>query len=373
MSLESWDSDAYGHILNSLPDGIYVTDMERHILFWNTAAERITGWAAEDIVGKSCYDDVLSHEDQNGNPMCGEDSCPLHRAIVHAEPSTLPVLVFAQTKSGSRIPVEVSVAPVYNDSGKVIGGIESFRDLTPLVKDLERARIIQMHAMDVKIPDDPRVSFSVHNVPMEMVSGDFYHIEQITADAYAVMIADVTGHGVAAGLYTMQLRSLWEDSRELLLSPSEFVAHMNEKLFELTREDDSFATGFYGVLNVPERRFRYVVAGHPSPFLLHNDEITPIKAGAAAIGLLPWGEFETQEIVLQPGDRVLLYSDGAVEARTPEGDELGEEGLSALVQQHGGSVTHATLRDLAEAILNYSRHASFNDDVTLLGITLSPS
>ena len=98
-------------VLDSVHDGVYVTDSRRQITYWNPAAERMTGWSAEDIVGRTCYDDVLCHEDKDGRKLCGEEHCPLHRAIVTGNSSTLPIIVFAQCKDGDRIPVRVSVAP----------------------------------------------------------------------------------------------------------------------------------------------------------------------------------------------------------------------------------------------------------------------
>ncbi|MCK4563880.1 MAG: SpoIIE family protein phosphatase [Verrucomicrobia bacterium] len=370
MTIEKWDPNTYGLILNSLADGIYITNPDRKILFWNRAAERITGWKGEEIVGRSCFDDILSHEDLSGTRLCGADSCPLHHAIIYDEPSTLPIMVYARSKNGRRIPVEVSVAPIHNEAGEVLGGIESFRDLTPLMDDLERARLIQEHSMRTELPSDPRITFAAHNVPMQYVSGDFYRIEQITPDTYAIMLADVTGHGVTAGLCAMQLRSLWEDSRELLPSPSAFVTHMNEKLFELTREDDSFATGFYAVLDVARHQLRYVLAGHPSPFLLRDKEIICFETKAPAIGLLPCGKFQEQELTLQPGDRILLYSDGAIEVCDRDDRELGERGLSELVQKNEGQLSSEALQRLTESIADYSQSTTLNDDVTFVGVTL---
>ena len=110
-------------LLNALPDGAYITDVNRKILFWNDAAERITGWRASEVVGRSCQDSLLVHVDKDGNRLCGHDTCPLHRSIVTHQPSEEPLLVFAKCKSERRLPVEVSVAPITNANGEVIGGI----------------------------------------------------------------------------------------------------------------------------------------------------------------------------------------------------------------------------------------------------------
>ena len=83
-----------------------------------------------------------------------DEHCPLHRSIVTGQPSAEPLLVFAQHRSGSRIPVEVTVSPVRNHAGQVIGGIEVFRDLTESVQDQLRAKEIQEMAIKCELPQD---------------------------------------------------------------------------------------------------------------------------------------------------------------------------------------------------------------------------
>ncbi len=210
-------------LLNSLADGVYITDVDRKIVFWNQAAERMTGWRSADVVGRSCFDNVLSHVDKDGNALCGQDSCPLRRAIVTGQPSMESVLVMAQCKSLLRMPVEVSVSPIRNLAGEVVGGIETFRDLREFMHDLLRAKGIQELALSNPLPEDNRVAFDVRYQARELVGGDFYRIERQGRDRYALLVADAMGHGVAAALYTMQLRSLWDDHREELESPGRFL------------------------------------------------------------------------------------------------------------------------------------------------------
>jgi PAS domain S-box-containing protein len=108
-------------ILDSLGDGVYVTDVDRRIVYWNQAAEQITGWSMHDMVGRHCFDSLLSHVDKDGHQLCGNEYCPLHRSIVTGASSGVP-LVFAQRKDGRRTPVQVTVAPIRNAAGQVIGG-----------------------------------------------------------------------------------------------------------------------------------------------------------------------------------------------------------------------------------------------------------
>lgn len=114
-----------GTILDSLGDGVYVTDPDRQILYWNKTAERITGWSSADMVGRFCFDEILSHVDKDGHPLCGKEYCPLHRSIVTGIGSECP-LVFALGKDGRRVPVQVSVAPSEIPRGWSLAAWKSF-------------------------------------------------------------------------------------------------------------------------------------------------------------------------------------------------------------------------------------------------------
>lgn len=92
-------------ILDSLGDGVYVTNPDRRILYWNKAAERITGWQAADMVGRHCFDNILVHVDKDGHQLCGEEYCPLHRSMVTGSGSECP-LVFAKGKNAQRMTID---------------------------------------------------------------------------------------------------------------------------------------------------------------------------------------------------------------------------------------------------------------------------
>ncbi len=365
------DSTLAPAVLRSLADGVYITDRDRRILYWNPAAERITGWHARDIVGTSCFDDILVHEDVAGQRLCGKDSCPLHRAIIQGDTNRLPELVFARARDGARIPVEVTVAPLKDDRGRIVGGIESFRDLSPLLEEIEQARLIQEHAMRSDSAPDARVSIHAVNKPHAYISGDFCRWERIAPDVHALMIADVMGHGVAAALFTMQIRSLWEESRRLLPDPAGFLAHLNAQLGALTRGDGYFATAFYGIVDLGRLTIQYASAGHPPPLLAHAGAVRPLQAHGAALGLMADSAYTASTEPVAPGDALLAYSDGAIELTDRSGEELGGERLMALFGQVSGRPPAEALPALAESLLAYSGAFRFEDDVMLLGLRIN--
>jgi PAS domain S-box-containing protein len=177
------DTLTVGGILDALPDGAYITDRDRLILFWNRAAEQITGWKREEVTGRHCRDNILVHVDKDGRPLCGKDTCPLHRAIVTGKKSTAPLLIFARRADGSRVAVEASVAPVHDRSGSIVGGIEVFRDMTAAMADLKAAQLIQRDTLRSELPKDPRLNFSTRYEPHDMIGGDFFVSKRSTRNA----------------------------------------------------------------------------------------------------------------------------------------------------------------------------------------------
>ncbi|MFZ0959745.1 MAG: diguanylate cyclase [Terriglobia bacterium] len=112
-------------ILDNLIDGVYFTDLNRRITYWNPAAETLTGYSAEEVIGTFCADNILMHVDDAGCLLC-EGECPLSRAIVEGRPQRGDV--FLRHKYGHRVPTEVRVCPVTGIDGKIIGAVEIFND-----------------------------------------------------------------------------------------------------------------------------------------------------------------------------------------------------------------------------------------------------
>jgi PAS domain S-box-containing protein len=354
-------------ILDALADGTYITDTDRKIVFWSRAAESITGWPAAEVVNHRCADNILVHVDKDGHPLCGKEHCPLHRAMATGEASREPLLVFAQHKQGHRIPVEVSVAPLRDQAGRTFGGIEVFRDLTSMMEDLRRAKAIQGHLLESILPPDPRLRFDVRYIPQELIGGDFYRVEALDSDCYAILLADVMGHGVASALYTMHLRSLWEECRPELVSPSRFMGELNRRLHKLARPEGYFATAFFLLLNAATGELRYVRAGHPSPFLLRGGgAIERLNYRSPALGFCREAGYTETTAHLEQRDTLLLFTDGAIEIIDKQGEELGEAGLIRLLERFAS--VPLDLTRIEENLLEFSNLIRLPDDLTLLTV-----
>lgn len=118
-------------VLHLLPIGVYITDQRRKILFWNQAAEAITGYSAADVVGRACFDNLLAHIDEDGNPLC-TGLCPLARSI--QDGATLEGEYFLHHKNGHRMAVRVRTLPLLDETGVISGALEIFSDMSEYTK-----------------------------------------------------------------------------------------------------------------------------------------------------------------------------------------------------------------------------------------------
>lgn len=125
----------YKELMDQLYDGVYFVDRTRKILYWNRAAEKITGFLASEVLGKCCADNILRHVDKFGNGIC-ETGCPLKEVIMDGV--SRDAEVFLHHKDGHRIPVSIHAAPVLDVTGRIIGAVEAFTDNTPKASILAR-------------------------------------------------------------------------------------------------------------------------------------------------------------------------------------------------------------------------------------------
>lgn len=209
------ENDLAKKAYSSISEGVYATDKDRRIIFWSPSAEKLTGWKAEEVVGHHCRDNILCHVDIQGRSLCQEDTCPMARSIVTMKTSTFPALVFGRNRQGKRIPMEVTVSPLRNETGEIIGAVEVFRDSSFLYNDLVKAKRIQESALKNETSNTGPIQFRTYYAPCNIVGGDFFAIEDLGNHDFCILQADVMGHGTASALYTMYLRGIWDDLKLL--------------------------------------------------------------------------------------------------------------------------------------------------------------
>ena len=359
------------NILDNLSEGVYVCDRDRRIVFWSKSSERITGWTAEDVMGRACHEDILCHEDKDGHRLCGKEHCPLHRSMITSVTSTTPIIVFARGKDGRRIPMQVTTAPLYDKSGQLIGGIETFRDVSPMLVDLERAKRIQTQSLAQELPDDPRVQFAAFYMAHDIVGGDYYAVKALSDDRYAFFLADMEGHGVAAALYTMHLGMLWQRHYALLENPAEFAATINKELVGVFGDINTFAAATCGVIDARNASLCFAGAGGPPPLIVDaKGKFKKMPSSGLPFGFtddIPAAAaYQAQTVPLASGDAILMFSDGAFEIHNADDEILGVDGFIRILKDLDYPQKPLNMADLEEALLKFSNDIRLQDDITIL-------
>jgi len=139
------DNASYSRLVDNLNDGLYIVDRDRVIQFWNKAAERISGFTAAEVVGKSCSDNILTHVDGEGKNLC-KGMCPVAMTIADGEAREKEI--FLHHKDGHRVPISVRTSTLTDENGNVIGCVELFTDISSLksiesrIKELEEMALL---------------------------------------------------------------------------------------------------------------------------------------------------------------------------------------------------------------------------------------
>ena len=244
----------------------------------------------------------------------------------------------------------------------------SSRDkLVALQNELDVARNMQQSILPTAFPkgDDFEIYGSME--PARSVGGDFFDVVQLDHERVGLAIADVSGKGVPAALFMMSSRTLLKGSAIGNPEPADVLREVNDLL---TQDNDAamFVTVFYAVYDRYTGRFTYANGGHNAPLLIRaNGErsLLPLTAGLA-LAIVPDMEFQQDSIVLNPGDTVILYTDGVNEAMNRDHDEFGNDKLLEIFA--GGPPKSATeANDVTfDAVAEFVAGAPQSDDITCL-------
>jgi serine phosphatase RsbU (regulator of sigma subunit)/anti-sigma regulatory factor (Ser/Thr protein kinase) len=202
-------------------------------------------------------------------------------------------------------------------------------------QELEVARLIQQNFLPKELPDLPGWQVAAYYRPAREVGGDFYDVIPLSDGRVAFVVGDVTDKGVPAALVMSATRSVLRASAQRLIEPGIVLERVNEHLCP-DMPEKMFVTCLYGVLDPASGLLRFANAGHDLPYVKTADGVVELRARGMPLGLMPGMEYEEKEAVLQPGESVLLHSDGVVEAHDPERDMFGFPRLKETVADAPG-------------------------------------
>ena len=290
----------------------------------------------------------------------------------------LGVLVAANFESMGQFPqhlfdVFVSVA---EQSAFALGNAklqEEAMEKRRLESELHAASVVQKLLLPDVSPKLGNFAISAINVAARIVSGDYYDFISVDPHHTGVVIADVSGKGIAASLVMTTCRGLLRGLAGGLESPSQALSKVNRMIYEDVKQD-MFISLAYVMLQEASGKVTLSRAGHDAPFLYcaKTGEITRLEPPGVALGVDDGDVFDRvtkdYEFQMEPGDCLLLYTDGVNEAANVEGDEFGLDRLESCFRQAAARGSAAILEEVQAAVKQHVQDCPQSDDITLIAI-----
>jgi len=243
--------------------------------------------------------------------------------------------------------------------------IEELREAERVQREVELAATIQRSLLPAAPPAVPGISLAGRCAPAANVGGDYYDF-LAGHGGVSLLIADVSGHSIGSALMMAMARSILRREIGEGKRPAEVLAAANVTLFEDLVNSALFITAFCARYDPATRELAYANAGHNLPLLRRADDtVEELDADGAALGILPDIAFEERRTTLAPGEIVVLYTDGVVEARALGGEHFGEERLAHLLSGAARG-PEALADDVYAAVRTHTGDVPQQDDVTLV-------
>ena len=239
-------------------------------------------------------------------------------------------------------------------------------------RELEDAALIQRSLLPSRFPPFPdRTDFELHAamVPAKEVGGDLFDFFLLDSERLAFVLGDVSGKGVPAALFMAIARTLLRGAAHHHTSPGACLSDINQSLAE-QNSSMMFVTFFYGILNTRTGVVEYCNAGHNPPYAFSPDgRIRALEDRCGPmLGIAEGFQYGTRSLELQPGEGVLVYTDGVTEAANKKGEFYGESRLEAYLTAHASQTAEELVRGLHAEVEHFEAGARRSDDITVLAL-----
>jgi sigma-B regulation protein RsbU (phosphoserine phosphatase) len=241
-------------------------------------------------------------------------------------------------------------------------------ELRQLESELELSQIVQRAMLPQNIPSIGGFDIAAFSRPAQIVTGDYFDFLPFEDETYGFVVADVSGHGVSAGMLMGSLQTVFHTLTPETDSPMDVLRRIN-RLYVRNINFTTFVTIFFAKLDPRSRTLSYASAGHNPP-ILHRPSTHAtswLKPTGAAIGLMDDYKIQLENLQLEEGDTLLLYTDGIVEALNPQGNEqFGYDRLAEIVHQNETLPANELTQKIRQALYDFTQTNMLADDITLI-------
>lgn len=379
-------------LIDHIPVQVYFKDLESRFVLANQGmAEWMKLETPSQLLGK--HDRDFFRDEHSGEAQEDENQ------IMATDQPVIEKLECEAWREGAETWVLTSKFPWKDHHGVLKGTFGVSNDVTELVKtrqeavamarelqqrnqayeeELQLAREIQQALAGGGFPkisakDGSSLTMGSRYIPISGLAGDFFEVIPISPGQAGMLICDVMGHGVRAALVVAMLRGLLEKQRGMAGDPSLFLRGLNEGLSAILERAGTtmFATAFYAVVDLEGGTLRYSSAGHPGPIAIGRDGVRQLanqrSEKGPALGLIRSAVYPTNELSLSSVERLVMFTDGVVEAENRSGEPFFEKRLMEIVGKHAPDL-ETLLDSILATVLEFSETMQFDDDVCLLAM-----
>jgi sigma-B regulation protein RsbU (phosphoserine phosphatase) len=381
-------------LTDHIPVQVYFKDLDSCFVMAN---QRMADWlslaSSDDLIGKH---DRNFFDKDHWKPAAEDE----RKIIESGEPIT-GQLEHETRRQGEETWVVTSKFPWRDRNGKIKGTFGVSSDVTSLVlaqrqatklanqlqekneayeEELQLAREVQQALATSGFPSITNGRHDLHfdsrYIPISGLAGDFFEVIKISQHQVGVLICDVMGHGVRAALIVAMLRGLLEKQRSQATDPSLFLRGLNEGLHAILNRAGAtmFATAFYCLLDLSESSLTYACAGHPGPIVVSTTGVRQIAANrndkGPGLGLLANAEYPSLHMNLDEVKRLVLFTDGVLEAENQQGEPFFENRLMQIIGESSTLPVDDMLDAILASVLGYTHSKHFDDDVCLLSLDI---
>jgi sigma-B regulation protein RsbU (phosphoserine phosphatase) len=347
----------YFSIVEGITDWIRVIGADNKVLYTNKKMREDIG---RDLSGEKCYS------------LFGQsDKCKLCTSCIALKTGNPEM---KEVEFNSKVYNVVS-SPIRNSKNEMVAAVEVFRDITnakeltkelnsknkTMLDDIKFAQNIQDRMLPLRGLYNGLMLDYIYK-PSEMLSGDMFDIYKIN-DRYAgLYICDVVGHGVSASLLTMFVRQSLRTLGRNQCDPEKIMKELHKMFLSLNLDADKYFSVFFGIYDRLSREFNYVNAGHnTSPLLISNNKVTLLEArGYPICNIFEFVDYDISKVKLKLNDKLLLYTDGIIEARNKAKEEFGENKIIKIAEN-----ANDILQDIYSELKNFS-YGNLEDDCAMM-------
>ncbi|MHC4481148.1 MAG: PP2C family protein-serine/threonine phosphatase [Planctomycetota bacterium] len=294
----------------------------------------------------------------------------LHRLLVRPLQSMVPVVHrFGHGELGARMPTinTMELGVLGDEFDRMAGSLQEAEEERHL-RMRTAQRIQQKLLPDLSAVEG--VCLDCRFLPADEVAGDFYDVLSLPDGAMLLCVSDVSGHGVPAAMVAAMLEALLRNAAEREADPATLLRMVNWALCRLST-DETFATMVLARWDPQSRTLRFVSAGHEQAYLIpHQDKAQGLPSTGPVLGISEAAEWTTMSRAIPDGGRLVIVTDGIVEAASPTGEPFGKGRLQTLLEGSRSEPLAAMLDQLIDRIAEHRAQASQSDDITVLAAEL---